>query len=320
VITALSGGVGASKFLAGLVRVVPASDVTAVVNTADDMVLHGLSISPDLDTVMYRLAGRDNPETGWGLAGESWTVMGALGALGGASWFALGDKDLATHLYRTQRLSEGAGLAQVTAELFAAHGVAIRALPMSEDAVRTRLTPAEPAEVAALVPELAGKELAFQEYFVRLHHAVAVTSLRYAGATDARPGPGVIEALHDAAALVVCPSNPLLSIGPIVAIREIAELLAARREDVVAVSPLVAGAAIKGPADHLMAELGHESSALGVARLYAPWAATMVIDEADAACARDIESVGMRCVVAPTVMHDVTAATHLARVVLDAGH
>jgi LPPG:FO 2-phospho-L-lactate transferase len=320
VLTALAGGVGASKLLAGLARVVPPAEIRAIVNTGDDLVLHGLHISPDLDTVMYKLAGRDNPETGWGLAGETWRVMAALESLGGAAWFRLGDTDLATHLFRTQRLTEGAGLAQVTDELYRAHGVGLRALPMSEMAVRTRLVPADPAQVTARAPELTGGELAFQEYFVRLHHDVAIAQARYAGVEDAQPGPGVLEALDAAETVLVCPSNPVLSIGPIVAIAAIAERLRSRREDVVAVSPLVGGAALKGPTDHLMRELGYEASATGVARLYAPFVGTLVVDPVDAASAPEIEALGIRCVVAPTVMHDARAETAVAQEVLHARH
>jgi LPPG:FO 2-phospho-L-lactate transferase len=311
VLVALAGGVGAARLLSGLVQVTEAAQITAVINTGDDMVLHGLHISPDIDTVTYTLAGMDNKETGWGLAGESWTVMEELGSLGGQDWFRLGDRDLATHLFRTQRLAEGATLSEVTAELAAARGVRVRLLPASNDPVRTRLTLAE--------PDVGGPaEVSFQDYFVRRHHDVAVREVRFEGADDARPAPGVIEALAGAASIVACPSNPVVSIGPLLAVPGIRAALEARRSDVVAVSPIVAGAAIKGPADRLLTELGHESSALGVARLYAPWAGTLVIDEADAALAGAVEDEGVRCVVAPTVMSSPAAAAALGKVVLDA--
>jgi LPPG:FO 2-phospho-L-lactate transferase len=307
VITAIAGGVGAARLLRGLVQVVPAQSVTAVVNTGDDTVLHGLHISPDLDTVLYTLAGRSDEERGWGLQGETWTVMDALEALGGEAWFRLGDRDLATHLYRTQRLDQGATLTTVTAELATALGVSTRLLPMSGDPVRTRLRTVD------------GEDLAFQEYFVRRRHAVPVAAVRYEGAARAEPGPGVLDALAAAPRIVVCPSNPVLSIGPILAITALADALADRRRDVVAVSPIVAGAAIKGPADRLLAELGHESSALGVARLLAPWVGTMVIDEADAALAPAIEELGMTCRVAPTIMSTPERAAALAGEVVRAG-
>ncbi len=305
-IAALAGGVGAARLLRGMVEVLPPSDITAIVNTGDDTVLHGLHISPDLDTVMYTLADAINPETGWGLAGETWRVMESLGRLGGITWFNLGDQDLATHCYRTQRLSEGAGLGEVTAELARSFGVDIRLVPVTDDPLRTRLQ------------LLDGPEVGFQEYFVRLRHQVAVSAVRFAGAEEASPGPGVLEALDAAETIVVCPSNPVVSIGPLLAVPGVVERLTARREHIVGVSPIIAGAALKGPADRLLREMGFESSVVGVARWYAPWVGTLVIDEADAALAEAVEAEGVRCVVAPTIMSSVAHAAALARTVLDA--
>jgi LPPG:FO 2-phospho-L-lactate transferase len=304
VLVALCGGVGAAKLLRGLVAVLPPADVVPVVNTADDFVLHGLSISPDLDTVTYTLAGAVNPETGWGRAGESWRVMEELERYGGATWFRLGDTDLAIHLFRTQRLHEGARLSEVTAEIADAWGLGTRPLPMTDDPVETMLT-------------VDGREIGFQDYFVARRHAVAVEAVRFAGSDSATPAPGVLDTLAAAARVVICPSNPIVSVGPILAVPGIEAALSARRADTVAVSPLVAGAALKGPADRLMAELGHEASVVGVARMYAPLAATLVIDDADAALAPKVEAEGMRCVVAPTVMHGPAEAAALARTVLD---
>ena len=311
-LVALAGGVGAAKLLVGLAMVVDPAEITAVVNTGDDLVLHGLHISPDIDSVTYALAGLDNKVTGWGVVDESWTVAANLKALGGVSWFQLGDRDLATHLFRTQRLGEGATLSQVTSELTTARGVGARLIPMSDDAVRTRVTLAEP-------PEGEGAEVAFQDYFVRLGHAVAVTSVRFAGAEVARPAPGVLDAIGRAELVICCPSNPVVSIGPILAVPGIEAALVARRDTVVTVSPIVAGAALKGPADRLLRELGHEASALGVARLYAPWAGTIVIDEADRDLVADIEALGVRCLVTSTVMSDTARAAGLAKALLDAG-
>jgi LPPG:FO 2-phospho-L-lactate transferase len=304
--------VGAARLLSGLVQVTDPNGITAVVNTGDDMVLHGLHISPDVDTVIYTLAGLDNKVTGWGLAEESWAAMGELATLGGQAWFRLGDRDLATHLYRTQRLAEGATLSEVTDELASVRGVRVRVVPVSNDPVRTRLTLAEPDPGGPA-------EVSFQDYFVRRRHDVAVRHVRFEGAADARPAPGVLQAIAGAELLVVCPSNPVVSIGPLLAVPGVLASLEARRPDVVAVSPIVAGRALKGPADRLLTELGHESSALGVARLYAPWAGTLVIDEADAALAGAIEAEGLRCVVAPTVMSSPAAAAALGKVVLGAG-
>jgi LPPG:FO 2-phospho-L-lactate transferase len=313
VLVALAGGVGAARLLAGMVRVVDPGEVTAVVNTGDDVVLHGLHVSPDIDTIVYTLAGLSNPETGWGVAGETWTVMSSLDELGGETWFRLGDRDLATHLYRTQRLADGAPLSQVTAELARARGVDIGVLPMTDDPVRTRLTVAEP-----VAGDAAGTEVAFQDYFVRFRHSVAVRSVRFDGADKARPAPGVLEAIAEAELIVACPSNPVVSLGPILAVPGVRELLVARRDHVVAISPIVAGAALKGPADRMLIELGHESSAAGVARMHREWAATMVVDERDAALAPAIEDAGVRPVVAPTVMSSPDVAAALCQVVLDA--
>jgi LPPG:FO 2-phospho-L-lactate transferase len=233
--------------------------------------------------------------------------MDALERYGGATWFRLGDRDLATHLYRTQRLREGASLSTITSELAASWDVGSRLLPMSDDPVRTHVTLAD------------GVEVEFQDYFVRRRHAVEVQAVRFEGAESARPAPGVIEAIETATTVVVCPSNPIVSIGPILAVPRIEETIASRRADTVAVSPIVAGAAVKGPADRLLTELGHESSVVGVARLYAPLATTLVVDEADADLADRVEAEGLRCVVAPALMSSPELAAALAKVVLAAG-
>jgi LPPG:FO 2-phospho-L-lactate transferase len=304
-ITALAGGVGAARLLRGMVEVVDPAEITAVVNVGDDTDLHGLHISPDLDTVMYTLADAINPETGWGLAGESWHVMEALELLGGVTWFNLGDRDLATHCYRTQRLSEGATIGTVTAELAERFGVHVRLVPVTDDPLRTRVLLEDGAEVG------------FQEYFVKLHHDVAVRQVRFEGAEHADPGPGVLAAIADASTIVVCPSNPVVSIDPVLAVPGVTEALTARRDRTVAISPIVAGAALKGPADRLLVEMGFESSVVGVARWYARLASTLVIDEADADLAPAVEAEGVRCVVAPTIMSDVARSAALARLVLD---
>ncbi len=305
-ITALAGGVGAARLLRGLVLCLPSAEVTAIVNTGDDTVLHGLLICPDLDTVTYTLAKMNDDERGWGLAGESWAAMEALERLGGEAWFRLGDRDLATHLYRTQRLSEGALLSEITREITHALGVGARLLPMSDDPVRTRLTLVD------------GPEIGFQEYFVRRQHSVAVSSVRFEEADRSTAGPGVIEAITDADAVIICPSNPVVSIGPLLAVPGIADALKKRRHEVIAVSPIIAGAALKGPADRLMTELGQEDSVVGVARAYTELAGTLVIDDADAALSNDVEATGMRCLVTSTVMRTVDDAERLCRTMLAA--
>ncbi len=305
-ITALAGGVGAARLLRGMIEVVPPGEITAIVNTGDDIELHGLHISPDLDTVMYTLADAINPDTGWGLDGETWTVMDSLRRLGGITWFNLGDQDLATHCYRTQRLGEGASLGEVTGELARAFGVGVALLPVTDDRLRTR------------VQLLDGDEVGFQDYFVRLGHAVAAASVRFEGAPQARPGPGVLEALDGAEAVVVCPSNPVVSIDPLLAVPGVLDHLRRRRDRVVGVSPIVAGAALKGPADRLMREMGFESSVAGVAKWYASWMGTLVIDEADAELAGAVEAEGVRCVIAPAIMSSLDRSADLARAVLEA--
>jgi LPPG:FO 2-phospho-L-lactate transferase len=304
-LVALAGGVGAARLLRGLVEVVEPSDILAVVNTGDDLVLHGLAISPDLDTVTYTLADAINTETGWGLAGESWAAMDALRAYGGdLAWFGLGDRDLGTHLYRTSRLAAGATLSQVTAEIATRWGLALALMPVTDDHLATRVTVA------------GGREIGFQEYFVGHHHDIPIEAVRFEGAETAHPSPGVLAALAAATTVVICPSNPIVSIGPVLAVPGVRAAVEARRDDTVAVSPIIAGAALKGPADRMMAELGHEVSVVGVARLYASIAATLVIDEADADLAGAVEDAGMRCVVAPTVMRGPAEAAALARVVV----
>ena len=300
----LAGGVGAAKLLSGLVRAHPPREQLAVVNTADDTVLHGLHVSPDLDTVVYTLAGAVNPDTGWGLAGETWQAMDALDRYGGITWFRLGDRDLATHLYRTHRLGQGAQLATVTAEIAAAWGLELAVLPVTNDRIETRVTTVDEGEIG------------FQDYFVRRHHDVPVTAVRVAGSKRAQPAPGLIEALASASSIIIAPSNPIVSIGPVLEVPGVREAIAARRDAVVAVSPIVDGAALKGPADRLMRELGHECSVVGVARLYQEVAASLVIDEADARLADEVESAGVSCIVAPTVMDGVESATALAHIVL----
>ena len=304
-ITVLAGGVGAARLLAGLIQIVDPAELTAVVNTGDDLVLHGLEISPDLDTVTYTLSGAIDPERGWGLAGETWQAMESLRRFGGEAWFNLGDRDLGTHLYRTTRRHEGATLTEVTAEITAAWNLGLRLLPVTDDPLRTRVTVEGDGEIG------------FQEYFVQRQHSVAVSAVRFAGADECRPAPGVLEAIADADRLVIAPSNPIVSIGPLLAVPGIRDAVAARRDDVVAVSPIVAGAALKGPADRLMTELGHEASVVGVARIYAELAATLIIDEADADLASAVEAEGVRCIVAPTIMSSPERSAALARVVLD---
>ena len=303
-ITVLAGGVGAARFLRGLLDVVPPAEVTAIVNVADDLVLHGLHISPDLDTVTYTLAGAINPDTGWGLAGETWQAMTTLEQYGGEAWFRLGDRDLGTHLFRTQRLQSGVPLSVVTAEIARAWGLELRLLPVSDDPVRTMVTIADEGEVS------------FQDYFVGRQHSVPVSAVRFAGAEAATPGPDVLEAIEKADVIVIAPSNPIVSIGPLLAVPGVREAVVARRDRTVAVSPIVAGAALKGPADRMLRELGHEPSVVGVARIYADLASVLVVDDADVRASADVAAEGIECVVVPTVMSSPEIARALARVTI----
>jgi LPPG:FO 2-phospho-L-lactate transferase len=304
-VTVLAGGVGGGRLLPRMVRAVPPASVTAVVNTGDDMVLHGLAISPDVDTVTYTVAGAIDPERGWGLRDETWQAMATLERYGGATWFGLGDRDLGTHLYRTQRQAEGAPLSTVTGEIARAWGLELTVLPVTDDPLRTMITLAD-----------TGEEIGFQDYFVARRHAVPVMGVRVAGAPEARPAPGVLDAIAGAGTVVVAPSNPIVSIGPVLAVPGVQEAVEARRDTVVAISPLVGGRALKGPADRLLRELGHEKSVVGVARLYAPFTGTLVIDEADADRADEVRAEGLRCVVTDTIMRDPAAAAALSAVAL----
>ncbi len=307
-IAAIAGGVGAARMLRGLITAVDPQTLSVVVNTGDDTRFHGLHISPDVDTVVYTSSGAIDTDRGWGLAGETWTAMGALARyapFGAVDWFNLGDRDLATHLWRTGRLADGASITEVTADLASAWGLTFRLLPMSDDPIST-------------VVDTADGPLAFQEYFVRHKHSVPVTGVRFVGIESARPGPSVLATLEGAEAIIVCPSNPIVSIGPVLAVDGVRSVLERRRDRVVAVSPIVAGAALKGPADRMLTELGYEASVVGVARLYAPFCSVLVIDHADADSAPAVEACGVRAVVTDTIMRTPDIAATLSLTALSA--
>jgi LPPG:FO 2-phospho-L-lactate transferase len=312
-ITVLCGGVGAARLLAGFIDVVPPSSITAIVNVGDDTEIHGLSISPDIDTIVYTLAGAIDPGRGWGLAGESWHALGALeryegvrppGSEAANRWFGLGDKDLATHLYRTQRRLEGATLTTITAEIVRAWGLGLTILPMTDDRVRTFVTTAEHGRIP------------FQEFFVRYRHSLAALSIDFEGASKALASTEAIKAIRDADLVVIAPSNPLVSIGPILAIDEVRSAIEGSRSRVVAVSPIIAGKALKGPADHMMASAGIEVSAAGVAAHYRTLAATLIIDDLDADLSAAVTESGVRPIVTNTVMVDREHAAALCRTIL----
>ncbi len=311
-VTALAGGVGAARFLRGLVRALgaeslpnqsEADEVTIIGNTGDDATFYGLHISPDLDIVTYTLAGEIGA-SGWGFAGDTTHALEMMSSYGIDTWFTLGDRDIGTHLARTTWLREGTPLSEVTDRIRRSLGVGARVIPMSDDPVRTKITTAE------------GIEREFQEYFVRFGHSEDVSAVRFDGAEQARPAPGVLDALEQATRIIICPSNPVVSIAPILAVPGIREALRRRRADVVAVSPIVQGAALKGPADRMLPLVGAEVSASGVAGLYTDICATFVVDRRDGQEAPKVEALGMRCIVAETVMETVEIATDLAREVL----
>ncbi|HUI76304.1 MAG TPA: 2-phospho-L-lactate transferase [Bryobacteraceae bacterium] len=302
-VVALAGGVGAARFLDGLARVVPPARLFIIGNTGDDAEIHGLHISPDLDTVTYTLAGLADPQRGWGIRGDRFGCLEALGRLGGETWFQLGDRDLGTHLYRTDRLRQGATLTEITAEITARLGVRSKLVPMSDARVRTRIC-------------TAAGELEFQTYFVKRRARDKVASVRFEGAAEAKPAGGVLEAIAEAEAILFCPSNPFISIHPILAVPGIREALERRRDRVAAVSPIVGGRALKGPAAAMMKSMNMRPSAAEVARLYTRLVGLFVMDEADRKQIAAVENLGMRAVVTGTVMHGRRERKALARVVV----
>ena len=301
---ALAGGVGGAKLAAGLQAALPTGNLTVVVNTADDFELWGLHISPDLDTMMYTLAGVANPEAGWGVRGETFNALEMLGRYGEDTWFMLGDRDLATHLLRTVRLHRGESLTEVTADLSFRLGVESTVLPMCD----------EPVSTLVHTPD---GTLEFQDYFVRRRQKDEVLGVELRGVEESRVSAAVSEALAEAEIVVFCPSNPVVSIGPILSVPGMTEALSASAAPKVAVSPIVGGRALKGPADKMMASLGHEVSATGVASLYEGLVDAMVVDHADEMERARIEELGVRVLVTDAVMHDEDDRERLAREILE---
>lgn len=303
-VVVLAGGVGAARYLRGVVRAVAPEDVTVVVNTGDDRAFYGVHVSPDLDIVTYTLANRIDPERGFGLADDTYRLVDRLAELGHEAWFRLGDADYANCLHRTLRLAEGAGLDEVTDELRRDLGLTLRLLPMSNDPCPTR------------VELCGGTSIHFEEYLVRDGAPTDVEAVDLSAARAASPAPGVLEAIAAAETLLVCPSNPIVSIGPILAVPGIREALDASSAPIVAVSPIVSGAPIKGPAHTLLRALGIEVSALGVAQFYAEWIDGFVFDERDAALLPEIEALGLAAVAVDTMMVDPSVSESVARAAL----
>jgi LPPG:FO 2-phospho-L-lactate transferase len=304
-VAVLTGGVGGARFLRGLVDAVDPAGVTAIVNVGDDVEVLGLSVSPDLDSVLYAIAGLADEERGWGRADETWNALEAVEALGGESWFRLGDRDLGLHLVRTQALRAGDALSTVTARLAAALGLELAILPATDGRLRTWL-------------DTPNGSFPFQEWFVARAHRDPVDRVRFEGATDARPAPGVLDALHEADLILIAPSNPFVSIGPILAVERIRSALERRRVPCVAVSPLIGGRAVKGPAAEMLARLSGGTSAAHVAQCYAGLIDALVFDEMDAGDTEAVSELGVRPIVTSTLMRDAAARRRLAEETLDA--
>jgi LPPG:FO 2-phospho-L-lactate transferase len=304
-IVALAGGTGAAKLVRGLARLIDPRELTVIVNTGDDALVWGLHVSPDLDTICYALSGALDTVRGWGLRDETFHALAHMARFGEPTWFNLGDRDLATHLHRTRLLGEGKTLSEATAKIAHDLGVRHRVLPMSDQPVRTRV----------LGPD---GWLSFQEYFVREKTQVEVREVEYAGAPSAFPAPGVLEVIAAADAVIVCPSNPVTSVGPILAVPGLSRALETTKATVLAVSPIIGGQAVSGPAGRLMASRGLEVSAVGVAAAYTPWLDALLVDTVDGALASSLEARGVRPVVTDTFMRNHEGEIALARRVLEA--
>ncbi len=303
-VTALAGGVGASKFLVGLAAVMPAEDITIIANTGDDIELFGLRICPDIDTVTYTLGGVINEETGWGLKGDTFECLRWLARYGEAAWFNLGDCDLATHIFRTNQLRGGCSLSEVTDRIRRSLGVRSTIVPMTDAYTPTCVVTDE-------------GEMHFQEYFVRRRCEPPVREIRFDDIESAVPAPGVVSAILEADAVIICPSNPFISIGPILAVPGVRDALRETSATVIAITPIIGGKALKGPAAELLRDLGHEVSARGVAVMYRDFLDAFLVDETDADRAADIRALGMQVFSADTVMNTLEDKEHVARCVLD---
>jgi LPPG:FO 2-phospho-L-lactate transferase len=303
-VVVLAGGVGAARFLEGVVQAIDPSRVTAIVNTGDDAEFYGLVVSPDVDIVLFTLAGIVEPSQGWGIRDDTFNALDMLDKLGRERWFLLGDRDLAVHIHRTELLRQGQTPSDVTDDLRRRLGLAVRVLPMSDQPVRTTIR----------TPE---GWLPFQEYFVKRRAQDEVLEIRYDGADEAAPAPGLLDAITSASAILISPSNPLVSVGTILSLAGVRDALRSTPARIVGVSPIVGGATIKGPADRMMRGLGMEVSAVGVARAYADFLDVLVIDQQDAELAAAVEAEGVRAVVADTIMRDLDVKRALATVTLE---
>jgi LPPG:FO 2-phospho-L-lactate transferase len=302
-VAALTGGIGGSKLLVGLANEMNPRDLTIIVNTGDDVLMHGLEISPDIDIVTYTLAGIVNPATGWGFTGDTFFALDRLKILGAPGWFNLGDRDLATHIFRSEQLRNGRTLSQISDHVRRALGVRSRILPMCDAPVRTMLRTNRGL-------------LNVQEYLVKFRARPKVSAIFFRGAKNSRPAPGVIAAIRSADAVIICPSNPLMSVGPILAVPGIRDELRRQRSKVTVISPIVGGRSLKGPSDRMLGQLGHDKTALGVARLYRDICGTMIVDRSDALLGERIRALKMRVVLSSTIMNSLEDKQRLARDVL----
>lgn len=303
-ITTLAGGVGASKFLLGLVRILPPEDINIIANTGDDIELFGLRISPDIDTITYTLAGVINETTGWGIAGDTFSALAWIARYGESQWFKLGDRDLATHIHRTEQLRQGRTLSEVTDHVRRSLGVSSVILPMTNSYTPTRVVTDE-------------GEMHFQEYFVRRRCEPRVQKIRFERIESAAPAPGVTTAILEADAVIICPSNPFISINPILNVPGVRDAMKATRARVIAITPIIGGRALKGPAADMLRDLGYEVSARGVASVYRDFVDLFVLDEVDRAIKSEIEELGLRVMVADTLMNTLEDKQRLAQNVLD---
>jgi LPPG:FO 2-phospho-L-lactate transferase len=303
-ITALAGGVGAARFLSGLTKIVNQEKVTIIVNTGDDIELYGLHISPDIDIVTYTLAGIVDENKGWGIKEDTFHCLEMFKTLGLKPWFMLGDKDIATHIYRTNRMKHGASLSQITSEISQFLGLKVKILPMTDDKFETKIKTREGV-------------IHFEEYFVKRKSKDEVLDVEFGGGANAKPSPGVLESILNADTVVVCPSNPIVSIGTILSVEGVRDALERTKAKVIAISPLVAGATIKGPADKMMRGLGMEVSSFGVAKLYGNFLDTMVIDYKDKLEKSRIEKIGVKVKITNTVMKNLDDKVALAKIVLE---
>jgi LPPG:FO 2-phospho-L-lactate transferase len=303
IVVALAGGVGAAKFLRGLVQVISPEDLIIIGNIGDDIELYGLHISPDLDIIMYTLAGIVDEGKGWGASGDTFNCLKMLGDLGFETWFKLGDKDLAIHIMRTKLLRGSATLSQATLELCGRLGVNVKLIPMSNDPVRTEVVSDK-------------LHLEFQEYFVKRGMRDKVTNVFFRGAEKAKPAPGVVKAIRQAERVIVCPSNPILSISPILSIPAIKEELMKSKAYIVSISPIIGGKAIKGPADRIMADMELKASAYGVAKFYRDFLDHIIIDDVDKSQKKSIEELGIKVTVTDIVMRNLEDSIRLAKIVM----